>query len=235
MLRYWLDLFERSNDPKRRLEKKGAQLAVENTLYHYVALGTCFSEEGDLLSQWRGYAGDGTGFSISFDKAALAAIASKSADTLPLTMSKVYYGEKDIEQTNEVEKILHEAFGEDAAKYRQGPNGIGNVLLRFTPEKHKKQQRAARSLFTIKNDAFSEECEWRLFTFESISKLSGVEFRESRGVLSPFVRLKLPVDAIRGVTLGPTNKTPIKTVKDALKTYGIDCHVSRSSASYRTI
>ncbi|MCX5827610.1 MAG: DUF2971 domain-containing protein, partial [Deltaproteobacteria bacterium] len=31
-------------------------------------LGFCLSEEGDLLSQWRGYAEDATGFSIGFSK-----------------------------------------------------------------------------------------------------------------------------------------------------------------------
>lgn len=31
-------------------------------------LGFCLSEDGDLLSQWRGYAGDATGFSIGFSK-----------------------------------------------------------------------------------------------------------------------------------------------------------------------
>jgi hypothetical protein len=34
-------------------------------------LGFCLSEEGDLLSQWRGYAADATGFSIGFSKDSL--------------------------------------------------------------------------------------------------------------------------------------------------------------------
>lgn len=37
--------------------------AVPNTL----PLISCFSKNGDLLSQWRAYAEDGKGFSIGFD------------------------------------------------------------------------------------------------------------------------------------------------------------------------
>lgn len=31
-------------------------------------LGFCFSEDGDLLSQWRGYASDATGIAIGFSR-----------------------------------------------------------------------------------------------------------------------------------------------------------------------
>ncbi|MCL1627248.1 DUF2971 domain-containing protein [Roseibaca sp. V10] len=233
MLRKWLELFDRSKDQDKTLKKKGARFAVETILDMYVALGTCFSEERDLLSQWRGYAADGTGFSISFDKEALTALASNSTETLPLTMSKVYYGHKDNKQSNEVIRILNDAFGEDAEKYKEYPDGIGDRQLAYTREKFKQQKNATRLLFTIKNEAFAEEREWRLFTFESVSKIKGVEFRESRGVLSPFVKFKIPVEAIRGITLGPTNKTPLKTIKNALQIHGITCPVSPSNASYR--
>lgn len=35
---------------------------------HQESLVVCFSKKGDLLSQWRGYANDGCGFAIGFDK-----------------------------------------------------------------------------------------------------------------------------------------------------------------------
>jgi len=233
MLQHWLDLFDRSNEPNRHLLKKGARIAVENTLYHNIALGTCFSEDSDLLSQWRGYADDGAGFSISFDKSGLEDLAAEDKSGLSLSMSKISYGYINITETNLVVKILSDAFGEDAKKYREGNDGVGDLKLRFTPEKYKIQKDAARRLFTVKNRAFSEEKEWRLFAYDSISNLRGVEFRESRGAISPFVKLAIPINIIRGVTLGPTNKTPIKIIEEALKVYGIECHVSRSSASYR--
>ena len=48
---------------------------IEGTFYenkrNMLTFITCFSEEGDLLSQWRGYANDGAGLSIGFNKSIL--------------------------------------------------------------------------------------------------------------------------------------------------------------------
>ncbi|MEM9360696.1 MAG: DUF2971 domain-containing protein, partial [Pseudomonadota bacterium] len=181
MLSYWLDLFNRHRgDPKKLLEGKGAKFVVENILRHNVALGTCFSEDRDLLSQWRGYAGDGTGFSVTFDKEGLAALAADFEGKTALSLSKISYGLKDLQKVNSVVKDLYEAFGSDAKRYEEGQDGIGSISLDFTPEKTKKQRAAARKLFTIKNAAFAEEKEWRLFVFDSIRDINNVEFRESR-------------------------------------------------------
>jgi hypothetical protein len=233
MLRHWLNLFMHSKDAKKRLERRGAQIAVETVLSHNVAIGTCFSEDGDLLSQWRGYAVDGTGFSVGFDKEGLEKIASLPERSPYLSMAKVSYGYQDIKQVNDVVRILHAAFGDDAKKYQEGSNGIGSMSLEFTPEKHEAQKAAARSLFKVKNGAFAEEKEWRLFTFESVKKVEGVEFRESRGILSPFIKIDIPVDLIRCVWLGPTNKTSQPIIEEALKVSDIDCPVYTSHASYR--
>jgi len=43
---------------------------------------TCFCEDGDLLSQWRGYTGGGYGFSLAFDPQSLTALASNSGSIL---------------------------------------------------------------------------------------------------------------------------------------------------------
>ena len=42
----------------------------------------CFCENGDLLSQWRGYAGGKYGYSIGFDSDALMQIADRNEFTL---------------------------------------------------------------------------------------------------------------------------------------------------------
>lgn len=232
MLRHWLEKFN-SSDPKQRLRRRGAQLSVESILHHNVALGVCFSEESDLLSQWRGYAQDGSGFSVTFDKAKLQRFAADFDGGTPLALSKIAYGYKDLERTNDVVRLLHGAFGADADKYQEGKDGFGSMSLEFTPEKHRQQREAARSLFSVKNEAFAEEKEWRLFVFDSIDSIKSVEFRESRNVLSPFIRVRIPTDVVLGVTLGPTNRTPISMVEAALKVHNIDGWVARSNASYR--
>jgi len=49
---------------KVSLLKRGIRFFEET----FDGLGFCLSEEGDLLSQWRGYAGDATGVAIGFSK-----------------------------------------------------------------------------------------------------------------------------------------------------------------------
>jgi Protein of unknown function (DUF2971) len=232
MLRHWLSLFD-GRDTKQRLKRSGAKIAVDLVLDSNVALGTCFSEDRDLLSQWRGYAQDGAGFSVSFDRRELEQLTQRGDSAEELRFSKILYGDQDWLQVNAFIKSLHDAFGSDAEKYQESQGGIGSVTFQFTHEKHEKQRSTARELFTVKNGAFREEKEWRLFIYDSLSKIANVEFRESRGVLSPFVRMKVPVGAIVGVTIGPTNKTSESMVKAALEAYQVDAWVKRSNASYR--
>lgn len=231
MLHHWLERFRA--DPSKRLLRRGAQFAIERVLRENVALGVCFSEDRDLLSQWRGYAQDGAGFSVTFDSEKLQRLARDSGGGSPLALAKISYGYQDVVEVNEIARKLFSAFGEDAEKYHEGPDGYGTMSLSFTPEKRQQQKEVVRNLFTVKNGAFKEEREWRLFFYGSIDEIDNVEFRESRNILSPFVRLKVPANAIVGVTLGPTNRTSQTMVEAVLKTYEIKSWVRVSNASYR--
>lgn len=157
---YWLDLFKR----EQRLQRRGAALCMDIASHDCVALGVCLSEERDLLSQWRGYAVDGAGFSITFNREALEAVA-KDHPASKLQLTKIAYGYQDFEEINAIVRVLHDAFGEDARLYNES-NDTGSIALDFGPngEKHAKYENAAKSLFTVKNGAFREEKEWRLFT-----------------------------------------------------------------------
>lgn len=56
-------------------------------------LGFCLSEEGDLLSQWRGYADDASGVSIGFSKKYLEKLSEDSLNPQKsgFTLKKVEY------------------------------------------------------------------------------------------------------------------------------------------------
>ncbi len=58
----------------------------------------CFCEEGDKLSQWRGYADNGRGVSIGFSERELAQYSEKYKDII--TMGKVKY--KTVEEINDI-------------------------------------------------------------------------------------------------------------------------------------
>lgn len=51
----------------------------------------CFSEDGDLLSQWRGYADDGRGMCLGFGVDEILKFADISAFTTTLELEKVEY------------------------------------------------------------------------------------------------------------------------------------------------
>lgn len=184
------------------------------------------------MSQWRGYAQDGSGFAVGFNREKLDRQLCARKDLLPAALSKIAYGHHNQEEVNEVVKLLSAAFMSDAERFVSDPdgNGRGDYLMTF---RSSEKAEAAKRLFTVKNPAFQEEKEWRILLVDYVSRIPGVEFRECRGVLSPFVRMKVESDVISSVTLGPTNKTPENVVVQALRAYGVECRVTKSSASYR--
>jgi hypothetical protein len=231
---YWLNLFRQAPSQRKRSERRGAALCMDIASHDHLALGLCFSEERDLLSQWRGYAADGAGFSITFYRDALKKIAEDHSES-KLELTKIAYGDQDHDEINAIVRVLHEAFGEDAKLYSES-NGTGDLTLDFGPngEKHTKYEKAARSLFTAKNGAFREEKEWRLFTYGNLSSLGGVKLRGTGKALSPYLPIGIPEDAVSQVTLGPTNQTPRHVLEFALKHNGFPkVSIRTSHASYR--
>lgn len=67
----------------------------------------CFCQDGDLLSQWRGYSGDGQGYAIAFDSRALTKLASVGN----FTVGKCIY-DTELQYTILKEAIEHCVKGE---------------------------------------------------------------------------------------------------------------------------
>lgn len=199
---------------------------------HYEALGICFSEEDDLLSQWRGYAADGSGFSVSFDIHELERLTTQHETRPQLVLTKIAYGDQDYERINDVAAILREAFSEDADKFVEEGNGRMHANLEFTKEKHELWRQAVCKLFSVKNGAFREEKEWRLYAVQPLRGFHNLDYRLSGNLISPYAKIKFPLEAIERVTLGPTNPTPIKIVETFLEANGVKTCVSSSAASY---
>lgn len=152
-LNRWLERFDR-HDPNSRLERKVAKVLVERALANNTALGVCFSEEHDLLSQWRGYAQDGAGFSVSFDKEKLEQLSRDCVEWPSLQLSKIIYGHSITEEFNGVMHILSQVFSEGAKWGHEGQNGLVNITASNTLDRLREQSEAIRALFTVKNGAF---------------------------------------------------------------------------------
>ena len=166
---------------------------------------SCFSEESDLLSQWRGYADDGKGFSIGFKKEMLKKIAN---------LHKVTYSITDIPK--EVEESL-------LSNKENSKNWISNFKVEI--EKYAP---------ITKNHKFSEEKEWRLIEIISKKDdLSTIKWRNSSDKIIPYIKKSFENELISEIIIGPKNNTLIEDMQLFLNSLGLkDIKVIKSEISY---
>lgn len=221
----------------------------------FEGLAFCLSEEGDLLSQWRGYASDATGVSIGFSRQYLEWLAQREPDPDPVqdhflySLSRVKY--EVAEHDAEVEAAYQELrrhiddgafksgwtrglldtrteseFQEDQKKITVALSRVSGVLFSLMPK-----------LFVLKSRAFREEKEWRLLSHLVWTVSDECSFRPAGNRLIPFRAAKLlqfDGEAIAEVVLGPKHLTPTNVVANFLKKFGFgEVRVRRSEATYR--
>lgn len=192
---------------------------------------SCFSREKDILSQWRAYADDGSGFSIGFSP-------KKLSDWKP-GFGSVVYDKK--EQLNIFEsKILT----------------LNNIWRQSSGKSDKKfsTKIAIHLLFSscfMKNSAFSEEKEVRFvhgilydhqisgFTIESPpigDRPVEIDFCIRNGQFSPYIDINFPPDDhfIEEIVLGPKNQNLEIDIRAFTHKKGLSIQeINRSLASYR--
>lgn len=215
-------------------------------------LALCLSEQGDLLSQWRGYAGDATGLSIGFSKDWLERLVSlhrkslikdePDEDGFFVSLHRVKYSPDEHEE--EVFPIFEQARyfafgGQDPGHPDQQPElpdeirkrGVGlpnnfGVALLFLFYK----------MFILKSLEFQAEHEWRLLTYSVRGVSDKAKFYPSGSKLVPYrsVDIGRLSGAIKSVVLGPKHETPLHLVKQFLAQSGFDdVEVKKSVISYR--
>jgi hypothetical protein len=156
-----------------------------------------FSQNGDLLSQWRAYGG-GSGFSIGFPGDFLRTVASECDSWL----APVLY--EDDEQRHLVRTLLNDVLTENFQRriiQNEDDNDslpVGGNLLAYLN----------RYAPILKHKSFSEEREWRIITRPKAcsSKLFG--YREGVSMLIPYFRIGLAAERdklmIKEIIVGPT-------------------------------
>ncbi|MFM9903643.1 MAG: DUF2971 domain-containing protein [Pyrinomonadaceae bacterium] len=195
------------------------------------SLASCFSLNGDLLSQWRAYTADASGFSIGFDLVDL----NHNLRHTPLEV--LYVVSKQRRELREWVKELSTVYhGTGTDRFQDFVRGCG---------------RLSSDLLAYKNPAFDEEREIRLVTdlrtaeTATSSKIlvSGmgqpevkIEFAMRSGVPSPYIDHNFDGERppIREVVIGPKNRSTEQQIMVYLATLGIDgVKVRKSNASYR--
>jgi hypothetical protein len=188
---------------------------ARNFTYHVYA--SCFCEDPDLLSQWRGYAGEG-GYAVGFRADALAQIVGLRDDNIfSGQLARVRYG-LDAARTAINELV------DNTAPYAQGHWP--------TAAYHQFMQIVLPVVATIKHPSFAEEKEWRILQF-SWGLAQDVAFRSSRTSILPYRCVELPEGAIASVMIGPgyhpdVRKAGVLQLLDRLGLQEVDVRASAS-------
>lgn len=195
-----------------------------------------FSTNPDLLSQWRAYASDGTGFAIGFNRSALPRIdglphLSAAVQNSTSTHSLIY---QEVVQDDLVRNFLRTALEAAQDPTAQHSGKHVDFILNLV---------ALASV--CKNPAFVEEAEVRMIHLPLIHLKEGKgavvmmavsepKFRISCGRLATYFEYDIPKDAITEVVLGPKCQVSGYDLTMLLSSTGYpNVTIRRSSASYR--
>lgn len=220
---------------------------AEQRIYSYMVC--CFSEEGDLLSQWRGYSDDASGFSIGFDANALATFGK------PLAEDQI---SSDIFDFN---KVIYDVSKQKVRIRECAKQLISELkpLSKVTSGDIKQQSMEAfnRCFFKLfkwsifmKNPFFKEEKEWRIcyctdlrsnykssnVKIEGELSLSNIAYYSRNNDVVPYIDLSfndLSNIIIKKIVIGPKCRASKDEIKLFLENNGIDCDVVKSNGTYR--
>lgn len=191
------------------LNKKGEDyklmLSVFDTLEPVIPkIFVCsFSEEPDLLSQWRAYGKNTGGLSIGFNFSTLQEQAEKQNFIL---VKCIYKPEEQYELMN---RAIEDFFDNQInglplsfkEYYELDPEGFLKVaffvyLMNYAP--------------IIKDEGFQEEAEWRLISVDALN-IDQISFRSGKSYIVPYFAFELGElnNIITKVYVGPT---PHKTI-----------------------
>jgi hypothetical protein len=172
---------------------------------------SCFSEHGNLLSQWRAYTRPNKGLSLRFDRERLQAFMARHGFDI---CRCEYLPEHQRKDYTFMSRMVSAAKKADASA-TPDPQHYYEVFNTFTNE-------ILRTAVGIKHAAFEEEREWR-FVSQNLSSEEmdqRVQFREGASSVVPYLSLctgegeQLPLN---GIAVGPTPF--VQQSMEALRTF----------------
>lgn len=197
----------------------------------------CFSCNGDLLSQWRAYARDASGYSLGYSAINLAKLRDHLPPGEAMELLSVIYDESD--QQKHIQEVLDKLVNLfDSATPRVIPKFRREWVASFNAQACKWLLATA---VRLKHSGFHEEKEWRLVYPILIGQEQESAFRvmqrSSNGRLIPYVAIPVKVP-IQEVWIGPKQaiQGPEKStypVKSLFQRKGMEPKIECSSTPYR--
>jgi hypothetical protein len=190
------------------------------------------SEDGDSLSQWRGYAHDGQGFTLGFDVNAL--VRAGEADDAVFCFSKVEYDAT--KQQLGLSKALEEVEREFTKRIADGQSRAHVITAAANAFDLITWNRAVNN----KHVSFESEREWRISSFSNAAEM---KVRARQNGLAPYLELtakelcgleKLPLREI-GIGPGFSLQDQLPAVKALCRQYGYKPRIYSASAPYRSL
>lgn len=174
----------------------------------------CFSDGQDQLSQWRGYADNGAGLSIGFDKTFLLEL--NTVNKCNIAFSRVIYDDIQAYVNRLVKSNIH----------KLSSKGIGHIALELPANYRLKFP-------FIKNPSFKEEREWRAVVCSSIDNhnircaknfsFSKINYRVAHKQIIPYIEMnfsQIKQQLIKEIWIGPKSKITISDIVHLLNFYG---------------
>ncbi|WP_340583973.1 DUF2971 domain-containing protein [Brucella pseudintermedia] len=210
------------NDWEPLIKRAFAELASGKRAESYVS---CFCNDDDNLSQWRGYGGAVQGVSVTFDRARLSSrLKRDGAHLYSVTYTKLSTATK-----------LRDALAAELQKIAELDELVG---LRNEAERYSNLlSRISRLLPKFKHLGFRDEREWRYVVQKEIAN-KDMKFRVLANKIVPYVVIGqadqlLPIVAVR-VGPGIDQDLTARSVDNFLRANGYELEINVSDVPFRT-
>lgn len=177
-----------------------------------------FTNQSDLLSQWRGYCTKGSGYSIGFKTSLLINSFHKKKYQL---VKCIYEDEKKFE-------IIDELLQNSLDEIPQEEVNQSKLMDFLNPTIQSLIQNFFQLAPMFKDSSFYEEKEWRLVSPAIQPGSKNLKYREGTSMLIPYDEIQILTDdnliPIEKVVIGPTQNPDLskEAIKGLLKTNGIE-------------
>jgi hypothetical protein len=194
---------------------------------------TSFTENGDLLSQWRGYGSSGGGYAIGFDAARLGGTSSRHTQPHRILNRVIYDEQSQLRVLRATADRMLDLF----ANVDPTSAAITSARARLFAALGE----IVGFVFSFKDPAWGEEQEWRAVRSVPVDEQDEIHFRPHGGIPVPYITLAIGNDAhgrlpIREIVLGPRadNETAARSVELLLANHNYsDVAITTSSVPLR--